>query len=353
MDKKEIDNNEKEDTKHNIIYFTNLEKTFKRHSKKDVRQESNKIEPTRYIAPLIFTILIYSLCAWATKVNFTEIIDLEIPLIILLTLILTESVIQGYSKISYLIYIIASILCYNFIKDSYALFIIIPLTGVLITRCLEKIYYNQKDYPNLEEDEFKILSFLPRVKYHIILSLIIFVIFLLLGYFYPGIFQPLVAPSVENLHNGVREGTIALETFSLFWNNLSVALGMIIGGLYFSTHTIYSLIFNALFIGFSGAITKIDYFLAFTVPHGIIELSAIILASAGGLRITHAFLVLLNGIKLNKPNKREIFLNGCNNFIKMFIDVIMLTLLIVIMLFIAAFIEANLTVNIGTLLYNF
>lgn len=338
---------------HDIIYFTNTEETINRFKKDDEETSLKKIEPTKYITPVIIAIFIYSLCVWATKTGFTEIIDIEIPLIILLTLILTESVIQGYGKFLYPIYIIASCLAFYFIKDTYALFIIISFTAVVTCRCLEKIYYNKNDYPNISNDEFKIYSVFSRVKYHILLSFMIFTIFLLLGYYYPGTFQPLVMPSVENLHNGVKEGTISLDTISLFMNNYSVALNMILSGFYFSTFTLYSLAFNALYIGFSGAITNIKYFLSFTIPHGILELTAIILSGAAGLRITHAILVLLHGIKLNEDNKKEIFTDASTKFIKMFLDVVILLIIITIMLFIAAYIEANLTISIGTQLYNF
>ncbi|WP_323736375.1 stage II sporulation protein M [Methanosphaera sp. ISO3-F5] len=336
--------------KHNIIYFTNNENV--KEEQEGVQTSPKKIEATRYIAPVIISILIYSICAWATKAGFVEILDLELPFLIILTLILTESVIQGFAKYSYPLYVLAGIIVYS-VSKNYALFIIIALTGVLVSRCLEEIYYNRYDYPNMNDDDFNIKSFVSRIKYHILLSLLLFVIFLILGYFYPGVFQPLVMPSVENLHNGVQEGTVKLETIPLFINNFSVAANMILSGFYLSTYTVYLLVFNALFIGFSGAITNIKYFLAFTLPHGIIELFAIILSCAAGLRITHALLVLLNGIKLNMENKSEIFADACNNFVKMFIDVAILIILIVIMLLVAAFIEANLTITIGTFLYNF
>lgn len=334
-----------------IIYFTNTEETTEKQET-HVKKKSKKIEPTKYITPVIISLLIYLLCAWASKVGFSEIIDMEIPLIILLTLILTESIFQGYSKISIPLYVIGSALCYFFINNSFALFITISLTSVLISICLNRIYYNPNDYCNRTDDEISIKSIFSRVKYHIFLAFILFTVFLLLGYYYPSLFQSLVMPSVENLHNGVQDGSIQLETLSLFTNNFSVALGIILGGFYFSTYSIYMLIYNAIFIGFSGAITSIKYFLAFTVPHGILELSGIILAGATSLRITHAFLVLLNGIKLNEKNRREIFTNSLNKFIKMFIDVGLLIIIICVMLLIAAFIEANLTITIGTYLYN-
>lgn len=337
---------------HNIIYFTNADKIVTSPDEVEEKPSSKKVEPTRYVAPVLISMFIYSLCIWITKTSFLEIVDLELPFLILITLILSELIIQGYAKYVYPLYVIMASLSYSFINTTYALLIVLSLTGVIVTRCLEKIYYNPVDYPSIGNDEFRISELFSRMKYHVLLSFMLFVIFMFVGYYYPSIFQPLVMPSVENLHNGVQEGTVALETVSLFVNNISVAINIILSGFYLSVYTVYLLVFNALFIGFSGAITNIKYFLLFTLPHGIIELSAIILSGATGFRITHAFLVLLNGIKLNKDNRNEIFVDACNVFIKMFLDVGILIIIITVMLFVAAVIEANFTVSIGTFLYN-
>lgn len=183
-----------------------------------------------------------------------------------------------------------------------------------------------------------------------LLSLVIFLASLILSYVYPGTFQSLVLPAVQGLNQGVQNGTIALETISLFTNNFSVALSLFAGGVYFSIPTLYLLIYNGLVIGFTGAQLNLNYFLTYTLPHGIVELSAIVLAGAAGFRITHGIITLLSGIKIKGSDKIKYFKAHGIIAIKMIIDAIILILIVAILLIIAAYIEANLTIPLGNLI---
>ncbi|MBE6494119.1 MAG: stage II sporulation protein M [Methanosphaera stadtmanae] len=194
------------------------------------------------------------------------------------------------------------------------------------------------------------VSYIHRMKYYVLLSLIIFLASLLLSYVYPGTFQSLVLPAVQGLNQGVQNGTVKLETIPLFTNNFSVALSLFAGGVYFSIPTLYLLIYNGLVIGFTGAQLNLSYFLTYTLPHGIVELSAIVLAGATGFRITHGIITLLSGIKIKGSNKSKYFKEHGIIAIKMIIDAIVLILLVAILLLIAAYIEANLTIPIGNLI---
>ena len=339
-----------------IIFFNNNENSVKEKSEdKSIKDLKNKNEHPNiiyYLATCIIAVIIYSFCAWGTNIAFTEIIDLELPLVILFTIILTSCILQGYSKISYVAYIILSCIVY-FISPSYTFFFTTALTSNIIVNYIKLIHYNKNDYINEDYEKSRniILKFVSRMKYYILISLILFVIFLILGYFYAGTFQPIVLPSVQGLHEGVQQGTVKLETIPLFINNFSVAINMVMGGLYFSTMSIYLLIFNALVIGYSACSMDLLYFLSFTLPHGIIELFAIILAGAAGFRVTHAILILITGIKINAENRSEIFIEHAEICFKMLSDVLIMIVIIAILLIIAAFIEANLTIPIGKGLY--
>ena len=185
------------------------------------------------------------------------------------------------------------------------------------------------------------------MKYHVCLSLLLFVAFTILSYIYPGTFQQLVLPAVQGLNQGVENGTITLETVSLFINNFSVALSLFEGGVFFSIPTIYLLIYNGLVIGFTGSQVPLNYFLSYTLPHGIIELSAIVLAGGAGFRITHAIVIFLSGIKIKCPDKSKYFTAHAEVAVKMMIDAVVLIIFVAILLIIAAYIEANLTIPIG------
>ena len=186
-----------------------------------------------------------------------------------------------------------------------------------------------------------------HVKYHLLLSVVIFLTFTLLGYFYPSVFQSVVLPTLQGMNDGVQQGTIKLETISLFTNNFSVAMNIVLGGLYFSTSTCYLIIFNALIVGFSACSMNLYHFLSYTLPHGILELTGIIIAGAAGFRLTHTVVSILSGIQLDKENKKEIFINHVEIAGKMLVDVLVMIVIMSILLIIAAYIEANLTIPIG------
>ncbi|RAP48778.1 MAG: hypothetical protein BZ135_00205 [Methanosphaera sp. rholeuAM6] len=354
----ETENNSQETTlneKHPIIVLSNQHITEKIDKKEDTINYSIKKDShiLFYLATTVLTILLYSYCAFASNVALIEIIDLELPLAILFTLILTECSIQGYSKISYVIYVVLSCILYM-INPTYAFFFVIALISNLITKSIEKIYFNKNDFRFSDDFSSKTIfkKHILRVKYHLFLSFVLFVIFLLLGYFYPTVFQSLVLPTIQGMSEGVQNGTVKLETVPLFINNFSVALNMIYGGFLLSTATTYSLIFNALVVGVTACTMDLGYFLSYTLPHGIFELTAIIIAGAAGFRVSESILTIFSGIKLNCDNKGEIFAKHVEIGYKMLFDVLIMLVIIIVLLIIAAYIEANLTIPLGQTLMN-
>ncbi len=94
-------------------------------------KNKNVANTNLYLATGIIAILLYTICVWTSKVPFFEVLDLELPIVILLTLILTASSKQGYTTISYLLYVVASCIVY-IIHPSYAFFIVIALISNFI-----------------------------------------------------------------------------------------------------------------------------------------------------------------------------------------------------------------------------
>lgn len=337
-----------------IIFFNDANSSDNEKIDASIKEFKNNTENTslnNYLITSAIAVLIYLVCAWGSRIAFTEVIDLELPLVIFFTLILTSLSIQGYTKIAYIAGLVISCLCF-FISPAHTFIFVIALMSNIIYKTIEGICFNKKDYLNTQPTNSNmILGFVSRMKYYVILSLFIFVVFVVLGYFFAGIFQPIVLPSVEGLNQGVQQGTIKLETIPLFMNNFTVAMNMLMGGLYFSTMTLYLLIFNALVIGYTACITDLGYFLSFTLPHGIIELFAIILAGAAGFRVTHSIFILITGIKVKDENRRDIFIEHVETCCKMLSDVLIMIIIIAVLLIIAAYIEANLTIPIGRGLY--
>ncbi|WP_322742713.1 stage II sporulation protein M [Synechocystis salina] len=77
-------------------------------------------------------------------------------------------------------------------------------------------------------------------------------------------------------------------------NNLSVAFGMVAGGVVVGLWTIYALFYNGLLLGAVGALVAQHNlaipFWGFVFPHGSLELPAIFLAGAAGLLIAKGLL---------------------------------------------------------------
>ena len=341
------------ETDEKSIYFhiNNLKTQKIEQTKENSQKKQSLYNTNKYLITTILAILIYILCAWTAQVTLPEIIDLEIPLVILFSLIITALSNQGYKKSCYVAFLVITIITYQF-NPSYAFFVIMSLLANWIYECIELIYSNQDDYSKTGslEIKFGIKDYFNRMKYHILLSVVLFITFTLLSYYYPAIFQSLITSAVDGLKDGVKDGSIKLETLPLFMNNLSVGLNMVLGGFYLSVTTVYLLVYNALIVGYTAALMNLGYFLSFTLPHGIIELSAIILAGAAGTRVTQGVLTLLSGIYLNKENKSDIFSEKVELALKMFFDSILLIIVITVLLLIAAFIEANLTLPIGQML---
>lgn len=194
------------------------------------------------------------------------------------------------------------------------------------------------------------VEFYHRNKYHVLLSLTIFVTFLILSYFYPSFFNSLMSPAMNNMREGVSNGTITLDTVALFENNFSVALNIYTAGLLFSIPSLYLLIYNALLVGFTGAHLELLHFLAYTLPHGIFELSGIIIAGAASLRLTQGLLTLVKGFITSSDDRKLIISKHIEVSFKIIIDSLVLIVIVCILLIIAAYIEANITVSIGQML---
>jgi uncharacterized membrane protein SpoIIM required for sporulation len=81
---------------------------------------------------------------------------------------------------------------------------------------------------------------------------------------------------------------------AIFVNNIEVSLLAIGGGFTFGILTVFSLGYNGALIGVLGALEwragGFDQFLRLVVPHGLLELSCIALAGAGGLAIARALI---------------------------------------------------------------
>lgn len=186
-----------------------------------------------------------------------------------------------------------------------------------------------------------IKSYLGRNRNLIILAVVILCISIIIGYVYNGIFRDLMIDALKNMNIPMDSPWNA--TLALFSNNMRVNLLIVLLGLTFSIISVMVLFVNGVVIGFVGSIVPVEVLLLYTVPHGIFEIPALILAVAGSFIVTKFEVKLLKGIFQNgKTFKGELYSSGI-----LLKDILLTVVLDFVLLVIAAVIEANFTVAIG------
>lgn len=192
-------------------------------------------------------------------------------------------------------------------------------------------------------------GFFKRNETVILISAILFFGSLILSYFISGFLNSYLSGTYEGFRKSVSEGTIQLTTSSIFLNNLKVAGVIYLMGFSLGIFSVAFLVFQGAFTGFVAAKFNLSTFLIYTIPHGIFEITAIIISGAAGLRLATGFYHFLMGV--TKITDDMPIINQLKYLIKSnsseFIDSLKLFALAVILLIIAAFIEANLTITIG------
>ncbi|MBE6513041.1 MAG: stage II sporulation protein M [Methanobrevibacter olleyae] len=222
-----------------------------------------------------------------------------------------------------------------------------------------------KHYLEIAKEETK--AAFSNNKMLLLLSILLFVIPLLIGYFYADSISEYIQPMVDNFRNQVEEGTITLTTHSIFTNNVTVAfilyalgaLGGVLGAIVLAN--------NALFIGYFGADFDIIAYLILTLPHGIFEIPAIILATTGGFVLLsfilhfiwnlmspdYSYLNLFDpyfsDVKISPKQRITAAFKKNQNKIK---ESFIFLCLGVIFLIIAAFIEANITLPLANWIFS-
>lgn len=221
-----------------------------------------------------------------------------------------------------------------------------------------------KYYIGIVKEETK-LAFAHNKKL-LFLSIMLFVIPLLVGYFYADQISNYISPMVDSFMQQVEDGDVTLSTISLFTNNVTVAIMIYalsaLGGLL----GIVLLVNNGLFVGYFGADFNIWAYLALTLPHGIFEIPAIIIATTGGLALlsfilhflwniiypdlsyTDIFDPYFSDVKLSIKERFSTSFKKNGHIMK---ESFIFLCLSVVLLIIAAFIEANLTLPIASWIF--
>ena len=188
-----------------------------------------------------------------------------------------------------------------------------------------------------------------RNKTVLTISTGIFLGFLFLGVLFGYFSSSFIENFLKNLFKLLRETIVEINTLSIFIKNLQAVFIMYVGGIIVIVPVIV-LSFNGFILGsFFGCVLHGDlntattvltpwHFIAFTMPHGIFELPALIIAGAAGFRISTLVIGLIKSVIRKKPVSDQYW---------KFKDSIALLAIAIVLLFIAAIIEANFTGIIG------
>ena len=131
-----------------------------------------------------------------------------------------------------------------------------------------------------------------------------------------------------------------IKTEDILKNNLLVVVQLLTGAFLFGSITILNLCYNSLYFGYSVAsyITNrvpLKSILLLTLPHGIFEIPAIIIAGAAGFKIPCEIIRYLAGKKEQILTKEDI---------KEYLTMVLISIILIV---IAAWIEANVTLKIA------
>lgn len=206
-------------------------------------------------------------------------------------------------------------------------------------------------------DLFKLLK---DSKYYVLFATLIFCLGSWLGYVFNDAFEALIQLMLEELKDIVEElekrQSVYYTAWYIFLNNSKAALLMIGLGSIFFIMPMISLFANGLAIGYimkatsvSGIASPVDMFIFGILPHGILELPAILVA--GGIGIFLGFRLLVWVIKLfirllgdNRGDPRDFWEEeGKPVLLSRMKGVGFLIIFLVITLFLAAVIEGFIT----------
>jgi stage II sporulation protein M len=189
-----------------------------------------------------------------------------------------------------------------------------------------------------------------RNEIFLMLSAVMVLVSIILGFALSDILNPILGGMFGDLKKQVVTGQIQLTTFSIFTNNLKVALVIYGGGLLFGTITAAYLILQGLFVGYAATQFSLGDYIIFTIPHGIPELLGIIISGAAGFRLASCILHIFQGLTHMRSDisRRTQFNYIIELNIDEFWESLKLLGIAIILLLLAAFIEANLTIPWGT-----
>ncbi|MBR0471823.1 MAG: stage II sporulation protein M [Methanosphaera sp.] len=180
-------------------------------------------------------------------------------------------------------------------------------------------------------------EYFSRNKNLIILSLIIFIGSIIIGAVFNKSFEAIVTEIIRQMLNEISMESVSENAVSLFVNNITANLVILAGGIIFSLLSVFAIIVNGILIGYVYTLTTPLIFLVGTVPHGIFEITALILSLTGAFIITKTELLCIQALFAGNLSSQVENMKIC------FKDIIFTIVVSFVLLVFAAIIEAAVT----------
>ena len=198
-----------------------------------------------------------------------------------------------------------------------------------------------------EKYEGLISGLYNRNETFFMLSAMMFIASIFIGYAFAGMLEPILGKMLDDFKRSLVQGELQLTTFSLFFNNIKIALMIYGGGLILGVFTTIFLISNGVFIGYTAAQFQLGDFIIYTLPHGVFELLGIIIAGAAGFKLASIVLNILKGVlklqsDFSMSNQLKYLLEANWDEFK---DTLVMMAIATVLIMIGAIIEANFTIS--------
>ena len=100
----------------------------------------------KYFIVVSIAVILYVFCAWLSEVSIPDVMDLEIPFLVAVSLIITYFSENVNNIVTYITFFIILLLVYLFVSPQYAFLLVLPWLSQLFVDCINCIYTNEKDY---------------------------------------------------------------------------------------------------------------------------------------------------------------------------------------------------------------
>ncbi|RAP53423.1 MAG: hypothetical protein BZ138_00985 [Methanosphaera sp. rholeuAM270] len=180
-------------------------------------------------------------------------------------------------------------------------------------------------------------EYLSRNKNLILLSLIIFILSIIIGAVFSSYFKVMATQLMKRLLESIPMKSVSENAVNLFKSNLTASMIIILGGLIFSITSVLAIMVNGILIGYVSTLINPVVYLVGVIPHGIFELTALILSLTGAFILTKIEIRIIQAIFSHSLHSE---LENTKILLK---DLVFTVLVSFVLLAIAAIIEAAIT----------